>query len=444
MDERTKSKRELPDKPPGHPSRFGSPKPRGGRRRASPVTDADDAFTAVFHLERDDPTSAEFVEAFVAEMRLRFYRAKTIKLYRAALHTLLLLSQRRPRDITRADVRQFLLLLVDAGRSASHIAVTISALRLAFDKLSGVPATAGLATPRRSKRIPVVLSRQEVVRLLQAAPAIRDKLLLGFMYAAGLRVSEVVALRWCDVDLDRRTLTVREGKGGKDRQVMLPKLFVPLLDPSRRGDGPFVFPGADLQRHLSPRAAQRAMQRAASLAAIEKPATCHTLRHSFATHLLENGTDVRFIQELLGHVRLETTTLYTHVAVIERRRVESPLDAMVRSSPSTTEHSVGSLGLECTGPYVAGGVRTLDARLVVRDDSGKQLAVLPGVRVREVRPGWAAVELPALELWEEELRQLSDEQRARFERAELYERLRVVLSERLLGAERRRGLLSSG
>jgi integrase/recombinase XerD len=420
------------DTPLGHPSRYGAPKPRGGRETTPGRFELEQLFEPVFHLERDDPDAAAFVASFVAELRLRFYRAKTIKLYRSALRAFLIVSQRRPRDVTRNDVRAFLLLLVEAGRSASHVSVCLCALRLAFDKLSGVPATAGLATPRRGKTLPVVLSRQEVIRLLQAAPSIRDKLLLGFMYATGLRVSEAVALEWVDVDVQRRTLTVREGKGGKDRQVMLPRLFLPLVDPTRR-TGQYVFPGTDPSRHLSVRVAQRAMDRAVQLASIDKPATCHTLRHSFATHLLENGTDVRFIQELLGHVRLETTTLYTHVAVIQGRRVESPLDTMAQRMPEGDEAAVGTLGLECSAPFLDGGVRALDAKVVVRDRRGTDLATLNGIRVREVRPGWTAIELPPLEAWSDELSRLDDDQRARFETAGLYERLRMALSERLLG-----------
>jgi site-specific recombinase XerD len=144
------------------------------------------------------------------------------------------------------------------------------------------------------------------------------------MYATGLRVSEVVRLCWRDIDFDRKALNVWQGKGRKDRVVMLPATFAPLLMQLKFASKPndYIFTEERPNRHLSPTTAQRIMARAMAIAGIAKNATPHTLRHSFATHLLENGTDIRFIQKLLGHTRLETTRLYAHVAVL---RNVSPL-----------------------------------------------------------------------------------------------------------------------
>jgi hypothetical protein len=207
--------------------------------------------------------------------------------------------------------------------------------------MCGRDLTLGLQTPRRPGKLPIVLSTDEVQRVLQAATSIRDKLLIGVMYATGVRVGEVVRLRFRDFDFDRRSVRVVDGKGAKDRAVMLPETFAPLLRRLAEHASPdaFVFPShVDPKRHLAPRTAERAMERAVQLARVGKRATCHSLRHSFATHLLENGTDVRFIQKLLGHVRLETTTLYTKVAVLRPERARSPLDALATEGggPSRT------------------------------------------------------------------------------------------------------------
>lgn len=197
-------------------------------------------------------------------------------------------------------------------------------------------------SPRRAKRLPVVLSEPEVLRLLEAAPSLRDKLLLGLMYATGLRSSEVARLRWRDFDFDRRTLHVWQGKGRTDRQVMLPESFRPLLWRLSRTFSPedFVFPGDRPGRHVSPRTVARVMKRAVQMAGIGKVATPHSLRHSFAAHLIQGGTDIRFIQQLLGHVRLETTKIYTKVAVIREKQVQSPL--------SCDHQPAGAAGQCCT------------------------------------------------------------------------------------------------
>jgi len=149
--------------------------------------------------------------------------------------------------------------------------------------------------------------------LLTAAVTLRDKLLIGLMYALGARVSEVARLRYRDFDFDRSCVTIWQGKGRTDRQVTLPASFEPLLRELAKTFSPdaYVFPGDRPGRYLSPRTVQRVMKRTVRLAGIGKAATPHSMRHSFATHLFEEGTDIRLIQTLLGHVHLETTRLYT-------------------------------------------------------------------------------------------------------------------------------------
>jgi len=324
---------------------------RGSHAPRQTVEDGCAASHAVVDLSRERLSTDVWLARIVREMRIRFYLPKTVKTYRLALEGALRWFGGAPHELTREDVRDYLELLVDGGAGASWVGVHLSALRTAFDKMCGRQITLGLATPRRARNLPVVLSGGEIMRLLEGAPALRDKLLLGLMYATGLRVSEVVRLRWRDLDAERRAITVRQGKGRKDRQVMLPESFAPLLRRLASGNQPeqFIFWHHDPDRHLSPRAAERVMERTAHLAKIGKRIGCHSLRHSFATHLLENGVDIRFIQRLLGHAKLDTTRLYTHVATVRVNRVASPLDTLL-SSPQLTS-GVGAPAL--TGPASA-------------------------------------------------------------------------------------------
>jgi len=266
--------------------------------RYAPPTRLEDRFEVGHSVVSGRPNAEEFLDKIVRELRIRYYQPKTIKNYRTSLRSFLRWFDGPPHQVTREDVRDFLLYLVDAGVSSSWVSVNLSAIRTAFDKMCGRQVTLGLLSPKRPKRLPVVLSVQEVKRLLQAAPTLRDKLLLGLMYATGMRVSEVVRLRYRDVDFDRRLINVWQGKGRRDRQVMLPKTFAPLLKQSAKyiAREEFLFPGGSEGRHISPRTAQRAMKRAVKIACIAKPATPHALRHSFACHTFENGCDIRYIQ----------------------------------------------------------------------------------------------------------------------------------------------------
>jgi site-specific recombinase XerD len=191
---------------------------------------------------------------------------------------------------------------------------------------------------REPRKLPAVLSPEEVARLLEAAAGPKYKAALGAAYAAGLRVSEVVALKVSDINSERLLLRIEQGKGGKDRFAMLSPQLLELLRDWYRIARPAVwlFPGRDPMLPLTTRQLARAVEAAANMAEIKKRVTPHTLRHSFATHLLEQKTDVRLIQVLLGHAKLETTMLYTQVAANVIREVMSPLD---RLTPLTNKRS---------------------------------------------------------------------------------------------------------
>lgn len=299
----------------------------------------------------------------------------------------------------------------------------------------------GIVTPRRRHKLPVVLFEVEVRKLLEAATSLRDKLLLGLMYAAGLRVSEVVRLQWQDLDFQRNTMLVRQGKGHKDRVVMLPESFKPVLskfsDLNANRDYLFPSEGRRSDRHLSPGTAHRAMQTAVSLAGIRKPATCHSLRHSFATHMLEHGTDDRCIQKLLGHARLETTTIYARVAVHRAGQIESPLDRIASGKSQgmpqaiSERPSVGTLRLHVNASiHDESGSRSATCRIEIIQAT--RLLELPIVVIRESRPGWLALDVPPLELWEPALSRLTRPQRERIVEPAFYDLLHRELSRRYL------------
>jgi integrase/recombinase XerD len=183
---------------------------------------------------------------------------------------------------------------------------------------------------REPRKAPIVLSPEEVVRLLEAAPGVKYKAALGVAYGAGLRVSEVVALKVSDIDSQRMMLRVEQGKGHKDRYVMLSPRLLELLRDWWRVARPqaWLFPGRDPVNPMTSRQLHRACHAAAQMAEIAKRVSPHTLRHSFATHLLEQNIDIRVIQVLLGHAKLDTTALYTRVAVNTIREVMSPLERL--------------------------------------------------------------------------------------------------------------------
>jgi site-specific recombinase XerD len=248
---------------------------------------------------------------------------------------------RSPDKATAEDVHRYQLYLGSIGTTVPTVNAGASALRFFFKvTLRRSDLVDAVVSVREPRRLPVVLSPEEVARLLASTTNIKHKAALSLTYATGLRRSEVVSLRVTDIDSDRMLIRVEQGKGKKDRYVILsPHLLELLREWWRvarkkgwtRPDQPWLFPGYR-GRHMSPRQLHRLVCLAAARAGITKRVGVHTLRHSFATHLLEQKTDIRIIQVLLGHKKLDTTALYTRVAISAIGEVTSPLD-LLRKMP---------------------------------------------------------------------------------------------------------------
>ena len=275
-------------------------------------------------------------QRMIEEMRMRQLAPKTRDAYiRAVLHFTGFLG-RSPDTATAQDLRRYQLHCVDRGISAVTLNATITGLKFLFEATLGQPELMAKMHPvRMSRTLPIILSREEVSRLLDAAKNLKHRTALSVAYGAGLRVSEVIALKVGDIDSERMLLRIEQGKGHKDRYALLPPLLLERLRTWWRHahaqgkilPGGYLFPGLDPVDSMSTRQLNRAVHEAALAARIDKRVSMHSLRHAFATHLLEQGENIRTIQVLLGHKKLETTALYTHVATETLRKVLSPLES---------------------------------------------------------------------------------------------------------------------
>jgi integrase/recombinase XerD len=270
-------------------------------------------------------------QRMIEDMTVRNFVEKTRNDYVHHVRAFAAFLKRSPDTATPEDLRRFQLHQTQTGMHPPSINSAVSALRFFFTVTLDRPDMARHVTfVREPRKIPAVLSSAEVVHLLEAAPGPKYKAAMGVAYGAGLRVSEVVSLKVSDVDSKRMLLKVEQGKGRKDRLAMLSPQLLGLLRDWYRIARPrvWLFPGQDPTNHLTPRQLNRAVHVAAHMAGIRKRVTPHTLRHSFATHLLEQNVDIRVIQTLLGHAKLDTTALYTRVATNTIRAVTSPLDRL--------------------------------------------------------------------------------------------------------------------
>ena len=269
------------------------------------------------------------------DMTVRGFTAGTQGGYLAAVENFTAFLGRPPDRSDAEDLRRYQLHMRSIGASATSMNAAVSALRFFFGVTLGRgDAQAGMTTVREPRRLPVVLSPEEVARLLDAAPGLKYRAALSIAYGAGLRASEVVSLKLADIDSSRMVIRVEQGKGRKDRYAMLSE---PLLDLLRawwlagreRGvmlPGGWLFPGQNPVNPLTTRQLNRAFHGAKAAAGIDKRVCLHTLRHCFATHLLEQKVDIRVIQVLLGHKKLDTTARYARVASTTLRAVKSPLE----------------------------------------------------------------------------------------------------------------------
>jgi site-specific recombinase XerD len=276
-------------------------------------------------------------QRMLADMKLRNYAPGTQRLYLTRVARFAGHYDQCPSRLGAEEVKKYLHHLIETqGVSWSYFNQAVCALRFLYQvTLERPEMIPHLPFPRQEKRLPTVLSEEEVTRFFQAVTHPRDRVALLTIYAAGLRISEALHLKPEDIDSDRMLIRVRQGKGKKDRMVMLSPKLLEELRLYVRWARPhhWLFPGTDPTQPLCNRTLQRTCRLTGERAGITKRVTPHVLRHSFATHLLDAGTDLRVIQTLLGHRRLTTTAIYTHVSTRRLQATTSPLDRIRDLSP---------------------------------------------------------------------------------------------------------------
>jgi site-specific recombinase XerD len=282
-----------------------------------------------------DRTISPLRQRMTEDMTIRGFTVGTQRGYLVAVENFTSFLGRSPDGAIAEDLRRYQLHMRSSGASATTMNAAVSALRFFFTVTLGRDdAQVGMTTVREPRKLPVVLSPEEVARLLDAAPGLKYRAALSVAYGAGLRASEVVSLKLADIDSERMVIRVEQGKGRKDRYAMLSEPLLDLLRAwwlaARERDvmlpGGWLFPGQNPVNPLTTRQLRRAFDGAKVAAGIDKRVSLHTLRHCFATHLLEQKVDIRVIQVLLGHSKLDTTARYSQVASTTLRAVKSPLE----------------------------------------------------------------------------------------------------------------------
>ena len=268
------------------------------------------------------------LERLETELKLRGFSDKTLKSYLFYNNKFLQYTNKLPDQVTEDDIRAYLANMIgNEKKNPATVALVRAALRFHYDEFlkKGIVT---LKTPKIQKKLPVVLSRDEVKKLIDAASTQKSRLIIMLLYSSGLRVSECCSLKVNDIELDQKIGWVRNGKGGKDRLFIVSDSLTESLRNYTNGRTAEHLFSNKSGKSLSARNIQKIVGTTARRAGIPKDVTPHTLRHSFATHLLESGESIRKIQELLGHSNLQTTQIYTKVSTEELRKVKSPLDSL--------------------------------------------------------------------------------------------------------------------
>ncbi|MDA1060866.1 MAG: tyrosine-type recombinase/integrase [bacterium] len=273
----------------------------------------------------DDVQIENLLERMRDELRVKGRSKRTIKAYVHCLKSYLH-EVADWRQFDEVQIKSFLLQKHDKNYASSTINIYLNSIKFFYKRILGISDFIKISFVKRRKRLPVVLSRDEVRKIIDVISNEKHRLIISLAYGAGLRVSEVVSLKVADLDFSRKLVYIRDGKGNKDRVTLLPaKLEEELGEFAFSKDAnKYVFP-SQMGGKLVTRTVQKVFENSIARANIKKNASFHSLRHSFATHLLENGTDIRYVQSFLGHKSIKTTQIYTRVTAFGIARVESPL-----------------------------------------------------------------------------------------------------------------------
>ena len=273
----------------------------------------------------------ELTEKTDRALKLKGYSSLTIGAYKGHTIRFFEFIKKQPDQVANEDIEEYLLYILDKKKvSFSYVNQAISAIKFVYKHVIKSNNIYNIIVPRPKKveKLPDILSNDEIIRLFKEVMNVKHRAILILTYSAGLRVSEVVSLKVNDIDSKRMLIHVRQGKGRKDRYSILSKNALDTLRTYAKEFHPseWLFPSDQIGRHLTERTAQKVFDTACKKAGIKKDVSIHSLRHAFATHLLEGGTDLRYIQELLGHKNSKTTEIYTHVSQKDLGRIRSPLD----------------------------------------------------------------------------------------------------------------------
>jgi len=271
----------------------------------------------------------EFLKKLEIELKISKNSTYTIRNYLDANKQLLEQSHKQPDEMNVDDVKMFMVEKMD-GKSSSSTILFLAAIKYSYTNILQKDITLGIKRPKKEKRIPSVATKEEVKRLINSIYSDKSRLMVSMLYACGFRVSELINLKISDLDFTEKTGLVKQAKGKKDRIFNIPNFLIPDLNKQiefqQKNKHEFLFSNEETGKQLTASNVEKIVRKAAKRAGLQKDIHCHTLRHSFATHLLENGVDIRKIQELLGHSDLSTTQIYTHVSKEELKKIKSPIE----------------------------------------------------------------------------------------------------------------------
>ena len=266
------------------------------------------------------------INKVIRELKIRNYSPKTVKSYSSYLHKYFYYKKNDLNNIDQNNIKNFLLNLEEIGKKPQSRNLYLNSIKFYYQNICGYRKFINIRFAKKSQKLPVVLSKNEIELILSNIRNRKHKLMLSISYGAGLRVCEVINLKIEDVDSERNLIHIKQSKGGKDRVTILPeKIKDDLKNLMYANDNQRYLFESERGGNLTTRTAQKIFEQALKRSGIIKKASFHSLRHSFATHLLENGVDVRYVQELLGHKNIRTTQIYTHVTNMALRNIKSPL-----------------------------------------------------------------------------------------------------------------------